>query len=61
MTTVSELEAKIEALHELAVQANQNCMVVAGYLKHHRPGLAGVALDWCTAVDAEILKVLNED
>lgn len=58
---IAELEAKVEALHELAIQANQNCMVVAGYFKHHRPYLADVCLDWCKNVEAEIQKVMNED
>lgn len=61
MTTVAELEAKIEALHELAIQANQNCMVTAGYLKNHRPGLAGSVFDWCKNVELEIEKVMNEN
>lgn len=56
-----ELQARFDALYELAVQANQNCRVVAGYFAHHRPGLAGSVVDWCDNIDIELEKVLNED
>lgn len=58
---VIELQAKVDALYELAAQANQNCQVVSGYFKHHRPGLAGVCLNWCENIEAELKEVMGED
>lgn len=58
---LEELQAKFDALHELAVQANQNSMVIAGYFKHHHPGLAAVCLDWTKNIEAEIKVVAGED
>ena len=54
-------QAKYDALYDLAIQANQNCRVVAGYFANHRPGLAGVCTDWCDAIDKELEVHRNED
>lgn len=58
---LDELQAKFDALYELAVQANQNSIVIVGYFKHHRPGLAGICLDWTKNIEAEIKVVVGED
>lgn len=58
---LDELQAKFDALYELAVQANQNCATTANHLRRYRTALANICLDWCTNIDVELKAVGHED
>lgn len=50
-TELRRLRAEVEALRELAEQANVNCRNTAYYLRKYRPDMASICSGWCDAID----------